>query len=241
MAIPQFTNGDQFAAIHSRDISVVRQDAAMPHIQNKQSVPQRELLIALRNDRRLTSRMDLSQFSAKKFDRGASFLKEALWVLIKCVLFLPPWPMPSAARVLALRGFGATVGCGVVIRSKVNITFPWRLILGNHVWLGEEVFILNLAPVAIESNVCVSQRAFICTGSHDFRREDFALIAKPIVIREGAWVAAQAFVGPGVELGKGAILSAGSVAMNNIPDGCLAAGNPAKVVKENIRASSMPD
>lgn len=185
--------------------------------------------------------MDLSRFTGREFDRGASFLKEALWLLTKYILFLPLWPMFSSFRVFALRLFGAKIGSGVVIRSRVNITFPWRLTIGNHVWLGEEVFLLNLAPVTIESNVCISQRAFLCTGSHDFRREDFALITKPIVIRDGAWVAAQAFVGPGVEIGKGAILSAGSVAMENIPGDCLAAGNPAKVVKENIRACSKTD
>lgn len=184
--------------------------------------------------------MDLSRFNPKEFDRGASFFKEALWVFAKSVLFLPPWPMFSALRVFALRCFGARIGSGVVIRSRVNITFPWRLTLGDHVWLGEEVFILNLAPVMIESNVCISQRAFLCTGSHDFRRDDFALVTKPIVVREGAWVAAQAFVGPGVEIGTGAVVSAGAVVMDEIPANCLAAGNPAKVVKVNIRPSIVP-
>jgi putative colanic acid biosynthesis acetyltransferase WcaF len=176
--------------------------------------------------------VNLSRFSSQDFDRGASRVKEALWVATKCVFFLPPWPMFSAVRVALLRLFGATVGHGVVIRSKVNITFPWRLTIGDHVWLGEDAMILNLAPVTIESSVCVSQRAFLCTGSHDYRRKDFALIVKPISLRTGSWVAAQAFVGPGVELGSGAVLSAGSVAVENIPARSLARGNPATVVKQ---------
>lgn len=142
-----------------------------------------------------------------------------------------PWPWPSALRVAWLRAFGAKVGQGVVVRSYVNVTFPWRLTIGDHVWLGEEVLILSLAPVVIESHVCISQRAFLCTGSHNFRAPKFDLITKPIVIRQGSWVAAQAFVAPGIEVGPGSMVSAGSIVLQDVPPGVLAGGNPAKVVK----------
>ncbi len=173
--------------------------------------------------------MDLSQFSNADFDRGASVVKEALWIAVKALFFLPAWPLPSRFRVWLLRRFGARVGQGVVIRSRVNITFPWRVGIGDHVWLGEEVLIVSLAPVIIESNVCISQRAFLCTGSHNRHRADFALITKPIHVRAGSWIAAQAFIGPGVEIGSGAVVSAGSVVMENIPAESLARGNPAQV------------
>jgi putative colanic acid biosynthesis acetyltransferase WcaF len=179
--------------------------------------------------------MNLARYNTKEFDRGASRFKEILWVVVKCVFFLPPWPMLSSVRVFWLRLFGAKIGHGVVIRSRVNITFPWRFTVGDHVWLGEEAMILNLSPVTIESSVCVSQRAFLCTGSHDFRREDFALKVKPIVLRSGCWVAAQTFVGPGVEIGSGAVLSAGSVTFKDIPAHSLAQGNPARVIEQPIR------
>jgi len=174
---------------------------------------------------------DLSQFDNRSFDRGASRLKEALWVLARCLFFLNGFPWPSGFRVRLLRLFGAKVGRGVVIRSEVNIWLPWRLELGDHVWLGEEVFILNLAPVRIESNVCISQRVFLCTGSHDFYREDFALVTEPITIKPGSWIAAQAFVGPGVTIGPDSVVSAGSVVMDDVPPGVLVRGNPAQVVK----------
>src|SRR6266404_1851800 len=152
--------------------------------------------------------MDLSIYDNSDFDRGAPRWKEAAWVLIRCLFFQNPLPWPSALRVALLRAFGANIGNGVVIRANVNISFPWRLAVGNHVWIGEDVGILSLAQVTIESNVCISQRAYLCTGSHDFRKDDFKLKVAPIVVRSGSWIAAMAFIAPGVEIGAGAVVSA---------------------------------
>lgn len=152
-------------------------------------------------------------------------------MVAKCGFFLNPVPWPSALRIAILRIFGARIGARVVIRSQVNITFPWRVEIGDDVWLGEEVLILSLAPVTIGSNVCISQRAFLCTGSHDFRATHFDLITKPITIRSGSWVAAQAFIAPGVEIGEGSMVAAGSVVLENVPPKTLVRGNPGVVVK----------
>ena len=114
-----------------------------------------------------------------------------------------------------------------MIRANVNISFPWRLTIGDHVWIGEDVGILTLAPVTIESNVCISQRAYLCTGSHDFRREDFKLKVAPITVREGSWIAAASFIAPGIEIGSGAIVSAGSVVFENVAPKTFVRGNPA--------------
>ena len=170
---------------------------------------------------------DLSAYTAGGFDRGASRLKEALWVLARWAFFDTSFPWPSSLRRFLLRLFGALIGRGVVIRAKVNVTFPWRLTVGDHVWLGEEVLILSLAPVTLESSVCISQRAFLCTGSHDYRKPSFDLITKPITIRQGAWVAAQAFIAPGVEIGPGAVIGAGSVVTDNVPAGTIVRGKMA--------------
>lgn len=152
-------------------------------------------------------------------------------MFVRALLFLPPIPYPSGLRCWILRRFGAEVGKKVVIRSGVNITFPWRVKIGDHVWIGEEVLILSLAEVVIESSVCLSQRAFLCTGSHDHRSETFDLITSPIRVESGAWIAAQAFVGPGVTIGRGAVVSAASVVLRDVPQGAVVRGNPARPVE----------
>ena len=176
--------------------------------------------------------MDLSIYDNSDFDRGASLWKEALWIALRALFFQTVIPWPSRFRAALLRSFGAKIGEDVVIRANVNISFPWRLSVGDHVWIGEDVGILSLAPVTIESNVCISQRAYLCTGSHDFRREDFKLKVAPITVRTGSWVAAVAFVGPGVEVGTGAVVSAGSVVFETVPPNTLVQGNPARVISQ---------
>jgi len=84
----------------------------------------------------------------------------------------------------------------------------------------------------VESNVCISQRTHLCTGSHDFRREDFKLQAAPITVREGSWIAAASFIAPGVEVGSGAIVSAGSVVFESVAPKTFVRGNPATVVSK---------
>ena len=179
--------------------------------------------------------MDLSRYDNSDFPRGAPAWKEALWLVARGVFFLTLVPWPSALRVALLRAFGARIGRGVVVRAKVNISFPWRLTVGDHVWIGEDVGILSLAEVIIESNVCISQRAYLCTGSHDYRRADFKLVTRPITVRAGSWVAAQVFIAPGVVIGAGAVVAAGSVVTANVPPEVLVRGNPAEVVRSISR------
>lgn len=173
----------------------------------------------------------LKGYHTAGFERGASRLKEGLWVLVRMVFFQSAFPWPSSIRRRLLRAFGATVGEGVVIRSRVNFTFPWRISIGDHVWIGDEVMILSLAEVGIGSNSCISQRAFLCTGSHDFSRESFDLITRPIVIGEGCWVGAQAFVGPGVTFGASSRCLAGAVVARDVAPGSTVAGVPARELR----------
>ncbi len=155
--------------------------------------------------------IDLSKFENSDYQRGVPRWKEVAWWVVRSLLFAPWFPVPSSFKVAALRVFGAKVGKGVVIRSRVNIAMPWRVEIGDHVWIGDEVLILSLASVKIGSHVCLSQRAFLCTGSHDFKKESFDLITEKIIIGDSSWICANAFVGPGAEVPAGTMVKANEV------------------------------
>jgi putative colanic acid biosynthesis acetyltransferase WcaF len=170
----------------------------------------------------------LDQFDAEKgLDRGRSKAFEAVWYLLKCVFFLSALPWPSALKAKLLRAFGAKIGNSVVIKPRVNVHFPWKLEVGDHAWIGEEVFILNFEPVRIGAHACISQRALLCTGNHDYRDPQFSYRNAPIAIGSGAWIGAGVFVGPGVEVGDEAVAAAASVITRNVPANTIVAGNPA--------------
>ncbi len=176
--------------------------------------------------------VELSRFSTGNFDRGAGALKEGLWLFASLLLFqLCPFAL-SALKRAVLRAFGGRIGRGVVIKPQVKITFPWKLEIGDHVWLGEECWLLNLEKISIGSNVCISQRAFLCTGSHDYKSSTFDLIVKPIAVEDGAWLGAGCWVGPGVKIGSHAVLTAGSVATRDLDRWWIYRGNPAEAAKQ---------
>ncbi len=176
----------------------------------------------------------LDQFDPTRgLDRGTSKSVEMIWYLLKCVFLLSALPWPSGLKIALLRAFGAKIGCGVVIKPRVNVHFPWKLEVGDHAWIGEEVFILNFEPVHIGANACISQRAFLCTGNHDFRDPAFSYRNAPIMIGDGVWVGASVFVGPGVEIGAETVVAAGSVVTRNLPENAVCSGNPA--VERGVR------
>lgn len=135
---------------------------------------------------------------------------------------------------MVLRAFGAKIGRGVVIKPQVKITFPWKLEVGDFAWLGEECWLLNLDRITLGSNVCVSQRAFLCTGNHNYRLPTFDLIVKPITVEDGAWLGAGCWVGPGVKIGSHSILTAGSVMAGDMQPWGIYRGTPATLVKQRI-------
>jgi len=95
------------------------------------------------------------RFDNSGFDRGAPRWKEVLWWISRSLFFASWFPLPSALKCLVLRIFGAKIGKGVIIRSRVNITFPWRFSCGDYVWIGDEVGFLTLAPITIGSHTCL--------------------------------------------------------------------------------------
>ncbi len=173
----------------------------------------------------------LAHYRNALFSRGRSRFIEALWLLVQCA-FVSSWIPGSAHRRWLLGAFGATVGKGVQIKPGVRVKFPWRLEISDHSWIGEDVWIDNLAPVTIASNCCISQRVYLCTGSHDWSRPTFDLIVRPIHIKQAAWIAACSTVGPGVTVGEGAVLALGSVATHDLEPWTIYTGIPAKPVRK---------
>jgi len=181
--------------------------------------------------------VDLSRYPPGSVERGAGRLKEGLWILIRSVLFgACPFRLYRLKRWV-LRRFGAAVGRGVVIKPGVKILFPWRLVVGDHVWLGEECWLLNAARITIDQHVCISQRAMLVSIGHDYKSPDFGPILAPITIRRGCWIAAGGWVGQGVEMGSHAVLCACSVATKDMEPYGIYRGNPAvKIRTRQIRS-----
>jgi putative colanic acid biosynthesis acetyltransferase WcaF len=178
--------------------------------------------------------VDLSRYFPGQFDRGAGVVKEGLWLVISLVLFqLCPFSFSALKRVV-LRAFGASIGRNTTIKPQVKITFPWKLTVGDHVWLGEECWLLNLERMVIGNNVCISQRAFLCTGNHNYKKFTFDLITQPIKLEDGVWIGAGCWVGPGVTVGSHAVLTVGSVATKNLAANGIYQGNPAVLVKQRV-------
>jgi len=159
-------------------------------------------------------------------NRGAPLWVEALWYATKMCFFLSAFPWPSRLKVGILNAFGASVHPTVYIKPRVNIHLPWRLTVGAHSMIGEEVFILNFEKVTIGTQVCLSQRSFICTGSHDYKDPLFSYRNAPIKIGDGAWIGANCFIAPGVRVGSESVITAGSILSKDSPDGMICTGNP---------------
>jgi putative colanic acid biosynthesis acetyltransferase WcaF len=133
-----------------------------------------------------------------------------------------------------LRAFGARVGKAVVIRSTVKVTYPWKLEIGNFSWIGDYVTLHSMGEIRIGNNVCISQHCYLSAATHDYSKPSFDIIAKTIDVKSEAWVAAGAFVMPGVTIGHGAIIGAHSVVVENVPPMVLSVGNPAKVRRPRL-------
>lgn len=142
-----------------------------------------------------------------------------------------PAPLHAWRRTL-LRLFGAKIGAGASVYSDVTIWAPWNLTMEDGACLGPGARCYNVANVVLKRDCVVSQRAYLCTAGHDVRERDFPLVSAPIIIGEGAWVAAEAFIGPGVQLHDGSVVAARGVCTKSVEKWDIVAGNPAKKVGE---------
>lgn len=152
--------------------------------------------------------MKLGEFKSRDGVGGKPFALKALWFFTSALFVNNSWPF-SGVRIFFLRMFGAKIGRRVILRPHVRIKYPWRLTVGNDCWIGESVWIDNLDDVVIEHDVCISQDAYLCTGSHDWSDPNFSLVTAPIVVERHSWICARATLGPGTHISEGTVVSIG--------------------------------
>ncbi len=163
----------------------------------------------------------LRQFTTAGYDKGRNKAWQAAWFATQNLVFAAWW-LPARLRPTILRLFGAKIGQRVFIRHRVRVLWPWKLTIGDDCWIGEDAWLLNLEPITIEHDVCVSQGVFLCTGSHDHRDSAFRYDNGPIILRAGAWIAARGIVLRGVIVEAGTVIPAGATVKtkpSRVPEG----------------------
>lgn len=174
---------------------------------------------------------DLSSFNNDWYKPGSA-VKRGLWYVFNVTFLLNPMNPFSGLKKMVLRMFGAKIGGGVVIKPRVNIKYPWKLEVGDHVWIGEDVWIDNLGIVKIGSNSCISQGALLLCGNHDYKKSTFDLMVGDITLEDGVWIGAKSIVAGGVTCKSHSILTAGSVTSRDLEAFKIYKGNPAEVVRD---------
>lgn len=175
---------------------------------------------------------DLNKYKNPKGFRGKSTIVVQLWWIVQGSLFaMSPQFLYSWRRFL-LRSFGAEIGKGVIIRPSAQITYPWKVKIGDYSWIGDDVVLYSLGDIIIGENTVISQKSYICAATHDYSKLDFPILAKKITIGNGCWLATDVFVSPGVTMGYGVVVGARSTVVKDLESNSVYVGSPAKFLKK---------
>jgi putative colanic acid biosynthesis acetyltransferase WcaF len=180
----------------------------------------------------------LDNFRVPKQFRGRNVIVVQLWWIVQATIFRCSPQFLYGWRRFLLRLFGARIGINVLIRPSVRVTYPWNFEIGNHSWVGDDVVLYTLGNIKIGDNAVVSQRSYLCTGAHDYRREDFAILASPITIESQVWLATDVFVAPGVSIGLGTVVGTRSTVLSDLPGGMICHGTPAGPIRPRVEEMS---
>ncbi len=178
--------------------------------------------------------VDLRSFDGSDYNKGAGFIKIALWYFVNALLVKPSFITLMWGKMFLLKIFGAKIGKRIYLKPGVNVKSPWNLQIGDDCWIGENVWIDNLDKVIIGNNVCISQGAMLLTGNHDYAISSMPYRNAPIIINDGAWIGAKTVVCPGVTVGKNSILTVGSIATKNMVADGIYQGNPAQKIRDRV-------
>jgi len=174
---------------------------------------------------------DLKSFRLPPDFRGRPAWFVQLWWIVQATLFHGSPQFMYGWRRFLLRLFGAHIGQGVMIRPSAEITYPWKLTIGDYSWIGDHVGLYTLGEIRIGENAVVSQHCYLASAYHDYTRPTFDMMGSFVAIEPEAWLAARVFVAPGVTVGRGAVVGACSVVLKDVPPMMVCAGNPARPIK----------
>jgi len=183
-------------------------------------------------------RQTLSSFDNKWYSPGRNKLVRSLWFFLGLPILRSHLLPFSTIRQAVLRCFGAKLGRGIVLKPGIRVKYPWLLAIGDHSWIGEDVWIDNLAEVRIGTQVCISQGAYLCTGNHDWSDPRFNLRVQGIELGDGSWIGAGVLICPGVRVEECGVATAGSVITKSIAAFEIHSGNPACFTKRRVLRES---
>jgi putative colanic acid biosynthesis acetyltransferase WcaF len=183
--------------------------------------------------------IQLKNYNQNWYSRGRSNIIVLIWWFVQGTLFRFSLHNMYRWRNFLLRLFGAKIGKGVKVRASAKFTYPWKVSIGDYSWIGDNVKLYSLDEIIIGSNCVISQESYLCTGSHDIKDPRFGLITKPIVIKDGAWIASDVFVYPGVTIHEMAVVAARSTVVRDVPANEVHAGSPAKFVKKRFEEDEL--
>jgi putative colanic acid biosynthesis acetyltransferase WcaF len=186
----------------------------------------------LTNQYYLKNYQQLDKFQLPQNFRGKGAVTVQLWWLVQSTLFAWSPQFMYGWRRFLLRAFGAKIGKKVIIRPTVRTQFPWKVSIGDHSWIGDDVVLYSLGEIEIGAHVVISQKSYICTGTHDPQAVNFNIYAHKVIIEDQCWIATDVYVAPGITIGRGTLVGARSSVFKDLPAGKICLGSPAQVVKD---------
>jgi len=180
-------------------------------------------------------KVDLTKFSTNEGyelgdNKGASFVKRALWLFVNALIMRPSFLPLYGLKARVLRAFGAKIGEGVIFKPGIHVNRPWNLTIGDHCWIGEQVWLDCTSELKIGSHVVISQGAFLCCGMHDWQDPGMGSVIAPITVEDGVWIASFARIAGNVTIGQEAVIAMGSVVFTDCEVRGTYRGNPARKI-----------
>lgn len=178
--------------------------------------------------------MNLDIYNQDDFDRGRSGIYIFLWWFIQGTIFKYSFHNMYGWRRFLLKIFGAKIGKNVKVRSSAKFTYPWKISIGDYSWIGDDVTLYSLDNIIIGSNCVISQKSYLCTGSHNIKSKAFDLLTSTIIVEDCSWIASDVFVHPGVVIKKYSVVGAKSNLTKDTVENSINSGNPSRFIRYRL-------